>query len=104
VGTSTEETHPITKAKILPPIPRDFAATTTTRATSPASATPLPTGEVDKDVFETMGASTLSARFEINIVKVSFWFVCTKLDADVYLRSQGPMVTFTRHSVPQGEW
>jgi len=67
-GTSAEAQSP-PKAKILPPIPRDFAATTP-RATSPAPATPLPTGEVDKDVFETMGASTLSARFEINIVKV----------------------------------
>lgn len=77
-GTSAEAQSP-PKAKILPPIPRDFAATTP-RATSPAPATPLPTGEVDKDVFETMGASTLSARFEINIVKVSYWHVCTKLD------------------------
>lgn len=76
VGTSTEDTTPRSqspaKAKILPPIPRDFAATAP-RATSPAPATPLPTGEVDKDVFETMGASALSARFDINIVKVSFW-------------------------------
>jgi hypothetical protein len=32
----------------------------------------LPTGEVDKDVFETMGNTSLSVRFEINIIKVGF--------------------------------
>ncbi|KAJ7218870.1 hypothetical protein B0H12DRAFT_327087 [Mycena haematopus] len=48
------------KSKMLPPIPRDFAA----------SPTPMPTGEVDRDVFESMGNNTLSVRFEINIVKV----------------------------------
>ncbi|KAJ7915609.1 hypothetical protein B0H13DRAFT_2453930 [Mycena leptocephala] len=48
------------KSKMLPPIPRDFAA----------SPTPLPTGEVDREVFESMGNNTLSVRFEINIVKV----------------------------------
>ncbi|KAI0922430.1 hypothetical protein AcV7_005966 [Taiwanofungus camphoratus] len=54
-----------TKGKILPPIPRDFAA-------SPQSAQshPPPKGEVDPDVFETMGANSLAVRFEINIVKV----------------------------------
>ncbi|KAJ6516868.1 hypothetical protein C8R47DRAFT_1313217 [Mycena vitilis] len=48
------------KSKMLPPIPRDFAP----------SPTPLPTGEVDREVFESMGNNTLSVRFEINIVKV----------------------------------
>ncbi|KAK7039387.1 Non-specific serine/threonine protein kinase [Favolaschia claudopus] len=48
------------KSKMLPPIPRDFAA----------SPTPLPTGEVDREVFESLGHNTLSVRFEINIVKV----------------------------------
>ncbi|KAJ7853694.1 hypothetical protein B0H14DRAFT_3865742 [Mycena olivaceomarginata] len=49
------------KSKMLPPIPRDFAA----------SPTPLPTtGEVDREVFESMGNNTLSVRFDINIVKV----------------------------------
>jgi len=59
------------KTKVLPPIPRDFA--------NPRSASPLPahrspsllpTGEVDRDVFESMGNNSLSVRFEINIVKV----------------------------------
>ncbi|KAI0065081.1 Pkinase-domain-containing protein [Artomyces pyxidatus] len=53
-----------TKSKTLPPIPRDYAAT------PPATPTPLPTGEVDRDVFESIGQNTLSVRFEINIVKV----------------------------------
>jgi hypothetical protein len=30
----------------------------------------MPTGEVDKEMFESMGNNTLSVRFEINIVKV----------------------------------
>ncbi|KAH9920596.1 uncharacterized protein B0H18DRAFT_1023487 [Fomitopsis serialis] len=53
-----------TKSKILPPIPRDFAA-------SPQpTLSALPTGEVAPDVFESLGASSLAVRFEINIVKV----------------------------------
>ncbi|KAF9483696.1 Pkinase-domain-containing protein [Pholiota conissans] len=56
------------KGKVLPPIPRDFAA----RPTSPQqrSSSPLPTGEIDRELFETMGNNSLSVRFEINIVKV----------------------------------
>ncbi|KAF8063306.1 CAMK/CAMKL/Kin1 protein kinase [Lyophyllum atratum] len=57
------------KTKMLPPIPRDFGA----RAPSPQptrSPSPMPTGEVDREVFESMGNNTLSVRFEINIVKV----------------------------------
>ncbi|KAJ7102911.1 hypothetical protein C8R44DRAFT_834668 [Mycena epipterygia] len=55
------------KSKMLPPIPRDFAASPVPLSPSPA---PLPTGEVDREVFESMGNNTLSVRFEINIVKV----------------------------------
>lgn len=59
------------KGKVLPPIPRDFASP---RPVSPLPAhrspSPLPTGEVDRDVFESMGNNSLSVRFEINIVKV----------------------------------
>ncbi|KAG5645296.1 hypothetical protein DXG03_006485 [Asterophora parasitica] len=58
-------------AKVLPPIPRDFVE----RAPSPMTArspSPLPTGEVGRDVFESMGNNTLSVRFEINIVKARF--------------------------------
>ncbi|KZT01973.1 Pkinase-domain-containing protein [Laetiporus sulphureus 93-53] len=55
----------ISKGKILPPIPRTFAS-----SPPPSCPTPLPTGEVDSDVFESMGASSLAVRFEINIVKV----------------------------------
>ncbi|TFK70981.1 Pkinase-domain-containing protein [Pluteus cervinus] len=67
------------KSKILPPIPHDFASGTATPipgdksgAGTARSPSPLPTGEVDKEVFESMGSSTLSVRFEINIVKVPF--------------------------------
>ena len=55
-------------SKILPPIPRDYAAT------SPQSATPFPTGEVDPEVFETIGNNSLAVRFEINVVKVRKMF------------------------------
>ncbi|KAH6902573.1 CAMK/CAMKL/Kin1 protein kinase [Coprinopsis sp. MPI-PUGE-AT-0042] len=57
------------KAKVLPPIPRDFggANSPTPRARSPS---PLPSGEVDREVFEHLTHNTLSVRFEINIVKV----------------------------------
>ncbi|KAF7329140.1 Non-specific serine/threonine protein kinase [Mycena kentingensis (nom. inval.)] len=53
------------KSKMLPPIPRDFAA-----SPGPMSPMVMPTGEVDKEVFESMGNNTLSVRFDINIVKV----------------------------------
>ncbi|KAI8977805.1 Pkinase-domain-containing protein [Trametes punicea] len=67
--TAAEESAPRsqspTKGKNLPPIPRDFAA-------SPHSTllSPLPTGAVDADVFESIGANSLAVRFEINVVKV----------------------------------
>ena len=56
------------KAKNLPPIPRDFAVTT---PQSPGCTSPLPTGEVDKEVFDSIGTSSLGVRFEVNVVKVS---------------------------------
>ncbi|KAJ3875360.1 CAMK/CAMKL/Kin1 protein kinase [Lentinula edodes] len=54
-----------TKSKVLPPIPRDFGP-----SAPPRSPSPMPTGQVDREVFETMGNNSLSVRFEINIVKV----------------------------------
>ncbi|KAL6303634.1 Pkinase-domain-containing protein [Sparassis latifolia] len=53
------------KGKILPPLPRDFAA-----SPQPTTMTPIPTGEVGQDIFESIGSSSLAVRFEINIVKV----------------------------------
>jgi hypothetical protein len=67
---------PINKTKVLPPIPHDFAVPASPLLVqSPLSVqqrspSPLPTGEVDRDVFESMGNNSLSVRFEINIVKV----------------------------------
>ncbi|KAG1729329.1 uncharacterized protein EDB91DRAFT_1159743 [Suillus paluster] len=69
-GTPHEEqfrSHSPAKGKVLPPIPRDFVATPQPQASRPA---PFPTGEVDREVFESIGASSLSVRFEINIIKV----------------------------------
>ncbi|KAJ4490606.1 CAMK/CAMKL/Kin1 protein kinase [Lentinula aciculospora] len=54
-----------TKSKVLPPIPRDFGI-----PAPPRSPSPMPTGQVDREVFESMGNHSLSVRFEINIVKL----------------------------------
>ena len=58
------------KTKVLPPIPRDFAIQPT--PPQQQSSSPLPTGEIDRELFESMGNNSLSVRFEINIVKVRF--------------------------------
>ncbi|THU90605.1 Pkinase-domain-containing protein [Dendrothele bispora CBS 962.96] len=58
--TSGSPSH---QSKNLPPIPRDFAP-------PPRSPSPMPTGQVPSDVFESMGNNSLSVRFEINVVKV----------------------------------
>ncbi|KAF8547095.1 hypothetical protein OG21DRAFT_1490523 [Imleria badia] len=47
----TLRSHLLTKSKVLLPIPRD-------------------SGTVDREVFETISANSLSVRFEINIIKV----------------------------------
>ena len=66
---------PVNKTKVLPPIPHDFAPASPLLVQSPlptqGGPSPFPTGEVDRDVFESMGNNSLSVRFEINIVKVS---------------------------------
>ncbi|KAF9236131.1 hypothetical protein BU15DRAFT_50491 [Melanogaster broomeanus] len=64
----TPRSHSPTKIKVLPPIPRDFTSTPQPQAPRPA---PFPTGEVDREMFEMMGANSLSVRFEINIIKAS---------------------------------
>ncbi|KAI0338743.1 Pkinase-domain-containing protein [Trametopsis cervina] len=51
-------------SKVLPPIPRDYAAV------PPPSSTPQPVSQIDPAVFETIGQNSLAVRFEINIVKV----------------------------------
>ena len=93
--------HPA-KSKHLPPIPKDFTSPPAPRAISPTSLMPLPTGEVDKDVFDSMGANTLSVRFEINIVKVSLR--ANESCHNLKLSFAGPMVTATWHSIPQSRW
>ncbi|KAG8215598.1 hypothetical protein J3R82DRAFT_7463 [Butyriboletus roseoflavus] len=80
VGSPLDELHTLrphspTKSKLLPPIPRDFGATTQVQVppqppTPRPTLAPFPTGEVDREVFEMMGANSLSVRFEINIIKV----------------------------------
>jgi hypothetical protein len=81
---SSSPTATPTKAKMLPPIPRDFA--------QPTSPPHMPTGEVNKEVFEIMGANTLAVRFEINIVKVcaKSHFVSSTLVDIVIIHSRYP--------------
>ncbi|TBU46041.1 Pkinase-domain-containing protein [Dichomitus squalens] len=54
------------KGKNLPPIPHDHAPA----SPQPPPASPLPTGPVDPNLFEIIGASSLAVRFEVNVVKV----------------------------------
>ena len=81
------------KAKNLPPIPRDFGATSSSTPTptptpdqgQPAaelapedvpprsharSPSPLPSGAMDREKFEAIGQTRMGVRFEINVVKV----------------------------------
>ena len=62
---------PPSVSKTLPPIPRDYAG-------SPAPQHAMyHTGELDEDVFESIGANKLAVRFEINVVKVGIHSCCT---------------------------
>ena len=76
--------HSPAKAKTLPPIPHDFAPA----SPQPTPTSPLPTGEVDPELFETIGASSLAVRFEINVVKVRFY------RCSLYLLSPAHLVLF----------
>lgn len=87
------------KGKVLPPIPRDFAATPQPHTPRPA---PFPTGEVDREVFESIGASSLSVRFEINIIKV--WFSSSSSSRTSDKLSLGSLAATPRHTVPKGWW
>jgi len=61
---------PPSGSKTLPPIPRDYAGS------PPPQHAMYHTGEIDEDVFESIGANKLAVRFEINIVKVGILFSC----------------------------
>lgn len=88
-------------AKVLPPIPRDFGATSPT----PRSVSPLPTAAIDKEVFESMGRNSLSVRFDINIVKVSFFdLVSFVKDADESLIDLGSLAPPPWTAVPPCWW
>jgi len=88
---SARSSSPVSnKSKVLPPIPRDFvgaasasamgattigatamdATATATANTRTKTPSPLPSGQVDKEVFESIAKNQLSVRFEITIVKV----------------------------------
>ena len=61
---------PPSGSKTLPPIPRDYAGS------PPPQHAMHHTGEIDGDVFESIGANKLAVRFDINIVKVGILFGC----------------------------
>jgi hypothetical protein len=71
---SPRRSHSPARSKNLPPIPRDFAAGGAgagSGALQQQQGPPTTGGEVsDREVFESVGQSTLSVRFEINVVKV----------------------------------
>lgn len=72
---SPRRSHSPARSKNLPPIPRDFVAGGASGAgASQQQQQGPPTtagGEVnDREVFESVGQSTLSVRFEINVIKV----------------------------------
>ncbi|KAI0029073.1 hypothetical protein K488DRAFT_57194 [Vararia minispora EC-137] len=58
--------------KNLPPLPAElgYAQQAQTSSTTTPGPAPLPTGEVDRAVFESIGQNTLAVRFDINVVKV----------------------------------
>jgi serine/threonine protein kinase KIN1/2 len=71
-GAAAEEDSTTAEGKTLPPLPREVANNSGNAIppSAPPQAPPLPTGEVDRVVFDTIGQNTLAVRFEINIVKV----------------------------------
>ncbi|KAI9459812.1 hypothetical protein F5148DRAFT_1150800 [Russula earlei] len=98
---SPRRSHSPARGKNLPPIPRDFGAT----ATQPQEqeqeqlhrllVSPPPAGEViDREVFESVGQSTLSVGFEVNIVKARI---------PPPLQWTSPVVAITRHPIPPRE-
>ena len=91
------------KGKVLPPIPRDFGG----RATSPVpprSPSPMPTGEIDRELFESMGNNSLSVRFEINIVKVCFLKSILISRLFKFFLLSGALATASWYSVPTRKW
>lgn len=93
-SSSTRPNSPST-AKTLPPIPRDYAVAPA--STHAPSTQALSMGEMQEDVFESIGANKLAVRFEINIVKVrsSLLFIGLYL-SQLYL---GALATIARHPV-----
>jgi hypothetical protein len=77
---SPRRSHSPARSKNLPPIPRDFGG---------AAPQPLPTGEVDRDLLESIGRNTLSVRFEINIVKVRVLRFLVSVSHVFFFRSRG---------------
>ncbi len=91
---SPRRSHSPARSKNLPPIPRDFGA---------AAPLPFQTGEVDREVLESIGRNTLSVRFEINIVKVnhkSLLHFYPVLMCDFL----GTVAAITWYSIPSRRW
>ena len=91
------QSSPPSVSKTLPPIPRDYAGSPT-----PAHAM-YHTGEIDEDVFESIGANKLAVRFEINVVKVGILFGCLAGKVSMINDTAGSFVTAAWPSIPKSE-
>ena len=100
---SPQRSNSPARSKNLPPIPRDFAGGGGAAPQQQHQPPPFPTGEVDREVFESVGRNTLSVRFEINIVKVR---VSVYINWSFLLNASftGAVVAITWYSVPSCWW
>lgn len=94
-GNNASRPSSPTAAKTLPPIPRDFAAT----SQASTSQTTLLTGPAEQSVFEAFSANALSVRFEINIVKVHTPSLFASIYADIFCY-KGPLDSSPWYSIP----
>ena len=97
------------RSKNLPPIPRDFGGASGATPQQHQQQLAPPTGEVnDREAFESVGQSTLSVRFEINIVKVGATFFlpvgCLVVLIACFLFCVGPVATIARYPVSSRGW
>ena len=92
---SPRRSHSPARSKNLPPIPRDFGG---------AVLQPFPTGEVDREVLESIGRNTLSVRFEINIVKVRVLRFLVSNLVCLMCFFLGTVAAITWYSIPSRSW
>jgi hypothetical protein len=94
-----------TKAKYLPPIPRDFATLSPPHQNSTAKDSIPPPASMEttfNDAFNASFQNGLAVRFEINIVKV--WLLLLSLSArtNFIVLKIGSVATFPWYPIPTG--